>query len=109
MSSYAYSAAIMDEMPFVDEVNEFGALFAVQRLHEVGQDARIVKPQQHLAAIRQLRVELELQQLAQAFQVDRRNQPRHGRQRSFELVQSLQLVGDFIDVDEPGARITALP
>jgi hypothetical protein len=41
----------VDEVPFIDEVDEPGALLVAHRLHQVAQDTRIIEPQQYLAAV----------------------------------------------------------
>ena len=54
---------------------EFLALWAVERARQVDQDARVPEAKQGAATVRQAHVEPQLQQLPEAFEVLRRDDP----------------------------------
>ena len=59
----------MQQMPLMDVAEKLFTLRAVERARQVDQDARVPEAKQGAAAIRQVHIEPQLQQLTEAVQV----------------------------------------
>lgn len=91
----------------MDIAEKIFPLPVIERLREVGQNSRVPEPQQGATAIREPHVELELQQLREAIQVLRRDQPGHAGNVAFERGQLVdERLFDAGRIDQPGSSMS---
>lgn len=65
----------MQQVPLMNVVEELFTLWRIERARQVDQDTWIPETKQGTAAVWEIHVHSQLQQLSEAFQVLRRDQP----------------------------------